>query len=72
MIELSVHNGIISCGFLVLLNATFSMIQFRRHVQLHEPDLIDDDKFHVPIDIQVEVAAGLLIGLFGACYKFLS
>mmetsp|Transcript_33114 Transcript_33114/g.50771 ORF Transcript_33114/g.50771 Transcript_33114/m.50771 type:complete len:92 (-) Transcript_33114:188-463(-) len=65
-------NFLILVAFLVLINASFSMLQYRRHVQLYSPDLISDGFFTMPLDIKVEALIGLALGVFSAINKFAS
>ena len=52
-------------GVLMLLNSTFSMLQYRRHVQSNSISE-DDDIIVMPLDIKVEVLLGLFMGILGA------
>ena len=53
-------------AFMVLVNASFSMIQYRKYVQFYQ---LDQDLV-MPIDVKVEIIAGLVLGIVGSIWKF--
>ena len=58
-------------GFCMLLNASYSMLQFRKYVQLHAAtaDSSGEADIHPPLDIQVEALIGMLTGIVAAIFK---
>ena len=58
-------------GFCMLLNASYSMLQFRRHIQLNSAtsDSAGEVDIQPPLDIQVEALIGMLTGIIAAIFK---
>ena len=51
-----------------LANATFSMLQYRRHIQLYNPELMEE--LELPLDLKVEAFCGMLLGIMAAIIKY--
>ena len=51
----------------MLLNSTFSMLQYRRFVQLND---IEDAVVQPPLDIKVEALLGMLTATVAAIFKY--
>ena len=52
----------------VLADATYSMLQYRRHIQVYNPELMED--LELPLDIKVEAFLGMILGIFSAIIKY--
>ena len=52
---------ILLASLLILLNAGFSMLQYRRYVQLE----LEEDSFSLPLDVMIEAMVGFVLGIFG-------
>ena len=63
-------NLVIIAALFALTNATYSMLQYRRYVQLYSPELMED--LQTPLDIQVEAFFGMLLGIMAAIFKYTS
>ena len=51
----------------ILLNAGFSMLQYRRYVQLE----LEEDQFSMPLDVKVETLVGFALGIIGTVIGYL-
>ena len=65
-----IFNSMILVAICLLLNSTFSMLQYRRHVQIYTPELLED--LQLPLDIKVEAISGMLFGIFVCIVKYTS
>ena len=68
MVVFSLNTLMVLAGFGVILNATFSMLQYRRFVQ-NKGGEID---VAPTLDITIEVAMGLFLGIVGAVLDWTS
>jgi hypothetical protein len=58
---------LIIASLLILLNACFSMLQYRRYVQLE----LEEDSFSLPADVVVETLVGFAVGIVGTVIGYL-
>ena len=65
-----VYNFMMFAGSLMLANAAFSMLQYRRFVQLGGVEGDPDTLIQPPLDIQVEAILGMLTAIVGAVFKY--
>ena len=71
-----VSNFLLIIGMTMLLNASYSMLSYRRYIHLLgdttlQFQVIDkESQVDVPIDVAVEVILGMLLGVFGAILKY--
>ena len=63
-------NLVIFAAICSLSNATYSMLCYRRHIQLYSPELMED--LSLPLDLQVEAFAGMILGIMAAIFKYTS
>ena len=71
-------------GFLMIINAGFSIVQYRRFLTLQSeegPESLaqgagdvsgeeETSRITIPIDVQIEIVIGLLIGMLGTINKY--
>ena len=77
------NNITILIGFMMILNAGFSIIQYRRFLQLQSDSLSvelsgpatdgaqkESDSITLTLDLKIEIAVGLLLGMLGTINKY--
>ena len=57
-----IYKLLLTASALMLTNACFSVMQYRKYIQLTQPDSI----LTVPNDVSLEIYIALLVGLFSA------
>ena len=65
-----VYNVMLLVAFVLLINSTVSMLQYRRHIQITNPDLLGELK--MPLDIKVEAFVGMIFGIIVCIFKYSS
>ena len=65
-----VYNFMLLVAGVLLINSTVSMLQYRRHIQTSNPDLLGD--LQMPLDIKVEAFVGMVFGIIVCIFKYSS
>lgn len=59
---------ILIVALVILANAGFSMLQYRRYVQLE----LEEDSFKMPLDVKIEAILGFVLGIVGTVISYFS